>query len=188
MSQTQAKSQHRAHIASLTLGRLRMKLHPQSRGASTMQGIQTNLQALEGVQDVRVNPANGSVTMHFDPRRHSPAGIIRLLEDIDVLVESIGHLPSVEDGKPGEGQGSTGFLATVEDLNQRIRLATGIPVNLKLILPLSFVGAGVWSIARKGLMIETVPGWLFLWFAFDMFVKLHPVVNAKTVAEELPDI
>ncbi len=187
MSQTQSKLKHRAHIASLTPGRLRMKLNPQSRGASTMKGIQTDLQSLEGVQDVRVNPASGSVTMQFDPRRHSPSGIIRLLEDVDVLVESIGHLPTVEDGKPGDGQGSTSFLAAVEDLNQRIRLATGIPVNLKLILPLSFAGAGVWSIARKGLMIETIPGWLFLWFAFDMFVKLHPVINAKRVTEEWSD-
>jgi hypothetical protein len=65
-------------------------------------------------------------------------------------------------------------------LNQRIYSATGIPVNLKQILPLSFVGAGIWSIAKKGLMVEAVPGWLFLWLAFDMFVKLHPPANNKT--------
>jgi copper chaperone CopZ len=175
MSQAQSKRQHRAHIASLTPGRVRFKLHPQSRGAATMQGIQTDLQSREGVQSVKVNPASGSVTMHFDPQYHTPADIIQLLEDVDVLVESIGHWPSM-----GEGLESGGFLAAVEDLNQRIYSATGIPVNLKQILPLSFVGAGIWSIAKKGLMVEAVPGWLFLWLAFDMFVKLHPPANNKT--------
>jgi hypothetical protein len=42
-----------------------------------------------------------------------------------------------------------------------------------MVLPLAFVGARLWSIGRKGLMIESVSGWLFLWLAFDMFVKLH---------------
>jgi hypothetical protein len=69
---------------------------------------------------------------------------------------------------------TAGFLAAIDDLNQRISAATGLPINLKLALPLAFVGAVLWSIGRKGLMIEMVPGWLFLWLAFDMFVKLHP--------------
>jgi hypothetical protein len=180
MGQSQPTLRHRAQIASLTPGRLRFKLHPQSRGALTMKGIQTDLQSREGVQDVKVNPASGSVTLQFDPRCHSPAGIIGLLEDVDVLVESIGHLPTVDDGKPGEGLESISFLAAVEDLNQRIRSATGLPINLKIILPLSFIGAGIWSIARKGLMIEAIPGGVFLWLAFDMFVKLHPIPNNKT--------
>jgi len=50
----------------------------------------------------------------------------------------------------------------------------GIPIDLKLALPLVFVGAGRWSIGKKGLMIESALGWLFLWFSFDMLVKLHP--------------
>jgi copper chaperone CopZ len=183
MSQSKPKSRHRAHIASLTPGRLRMRLQPQSGRASTLQGIQADLQSCDGVQEVKVNPATGSVVMQFDPRRYSPAGILGLLEDIDVLVESIGHLPAMEGGKAGGGAGAVGFLAAVEDLSQRIRRATGMPVDLKLLLPLSFVGAGLWSIARRGLMIEAVPGWLFLWFAFDMFVKLHPVPDNKTAVD-----
>jgi hypothetical protein len=48
-----------------------------------------------------------------------------------------------------------------------------LPIDLKRVLPLNFAGAGIWSTVRKGLMAETVPGWLFFWFAFDMFVKLY---------------
>jgi hypothetical protein len=102
-----------------------------------------------------------------------------LLEDVDVLVESVGHLPGVEGGSHDDGLISSGFLAAVEDLNRRIQSATGLPIDLKLVLPLSFVSAGLWSVTKRGLMIETVPGWLFLWFAFDMFVKLHPVRQGK---------
>ncbi len=182
MNPSQAKLKHRAHIASLTPGRVRLKLHPHSRQAMTMAGIQADLKSREGVQAVKVNPVSGSLTLQFDPQRHTPSGILRLLEDTDILVESIGHLPTVEGGSPSEGLGSGGFLAAVEDLNQILGSVTGIPVNLKLVLPLSFVGAGVWSILRKGLMIEAMPGWLFFWLAFDMFVKLHPLPTRKAAA------
>ncbi len=182
MNQTKAKPQHRAHVASLTPGRLRIKMNPQHRDALTLQGIQSDLQSHEGVSDVRVNPANGSLTMNFDKSRFSAKGIMGLLEDVDVLVESVGHSPGVEGGSHDGGPASTGLIAAVEDLNRRIKSATGLPIDLKLVLPVSFVGAGLWSVARRGLMIETVPGWLFLWFAFDMFVKLHPIRPDKAEA------
>ncbi len=91
-----------------------------------------------------------------------------------MIVDSIGYLPNIgENGDADHGGEAPEFIAAINDLNQRIRRATGHPVDLKLELPLAFVGAGVWSIGRKGLMIESVPGLLFLWLAFDIFVKLH---------------
>ena len=171
MNGEQSASRHPARIASLVPGRLRLKLHRTSRDAQVMHRIKSGLESREGIQGVRVNPVNGSVTVHYDHKRHGTAGILGSLEDLDVMVESIGHLPSVDNGEHPDGRG---FLAATEDLNRRLRRLTGLPIDLKLILPLMFVGAGIWSTVRKGLMIEAVPGWLFLWFAFDMFVKLHP--------------
>jgi len=179
MNQNKPKPQHRAHVASLTPGRLRIKLHPQHRDEATLQVIQTDLQAQEGVQEVKVNLANGSLTMQFDRGRYTPKGIMGLLEDVDVLVESIGQASKLEGVVPVQGEPSPSFIFAVEDLNRRIQSTTGLPIDLKLVLPLTFIGAGAWSIARRGLMVEAVPGWLFIWFAFDMFVKLHPVRQGK---------
>lgn len=171
MNTEKSSTRHAASLASLVPGRLRLKLHRHHRDATMMDRIKSNLSSRDGVNEVRVNPANGSVTVHYDKTRHRAAGILGWLEDLDVVVESIGHLPSV-DGEAGSG--AAGFLSALEDLNRRLRAVTGVPVDVKLILPLAFVGAGAWSIFRRGWMIEAVPGWLFLWFAFDMLVKLHP--------------
>ena len=177
MAEREHKRRHHARMASLVPGRLRIKLHPTSRDPQTMNGIKCGLESHEGVHEVRVNPASGSVTVNYDHERHSTAGILGLLEDLDVVVESLGHMPTLEnhESEGGDRLETEGFLAAVDDFNQRIYEATGIPINLKIALPLAFVGAGLWSIGRKGLMIESVPGWLFLWLAFDMFVKLHPI-------------
>ncbi len=163
-----------AVVTSHVPGRIRFKLHSQNRDKKTMEGIRRNLEAQEGIHDVRLNPACGSMTVHYDHDRHSMSGILGLLEDMNVIIDSIRHLPSLgEDGYTDHDGEAPEFVAAVNDLNRRIRGATGLPVDLKLVLPLAFVGAGVWSIGKKGLMIENVPGLLFLWLAFDMFVKLH---------------
>ena len=165
----------RAQVASHVPGRIRLKLHPQGRDQETMAGIQTKLQSLEGIDDVRLNPAAGSVTVNYDRERHSMAGILGFLEDLDVVVDSIGHLPGLDVSTEAtrNGRQLPEFITAINALNQRIRNTTGLAIDLKLLLPLAFVGAGIWSIGKRGLMIDKVPGWLFLWFAFDMFVKLH---------------
>lgn len=164
---------HHAYVASHTPGRLRIKMHPGSRTPDVLQGIQRGLQAKHGVRDVRVNAANGSVTVIYDHLIHNSASMLGLLDDLDVVIDSIGKASAFEDS-PGAAAASPSFLDAVEDINARIRSGLSIPFDLKLILPLTFAGAGAWSIAKEGLMIESVPGWLFLWLAFDMFVKLHP--------------
>lgn len=171
MTKERRGSRHIAQIASLTPGRLRLKLHRGSRDPSVMHRIKDSLESREGVNKVKVNPLNGGLTVHYDRDRHAAAGILGWLEDLDVMVESIGHLPSLEASSAPNGES---FLTAIEDLNRRVRTVTGLPLDVKLILPLAFFSAGIWSTIRKGLMIESVPGWLFLWFAFDLFVKLHP--------------
>jgi len=97
------------------------------------------------------------------------------LEDLDVVAQETspvfeGDLPEAA----GEGGAQLSFLQAIEDLDFRVWRSTVARINLKIALPLVFALAGLWSISKKGLMVAQVPGWLFLWMAFDMFVKLHP--------------
>jgi hypothetical protein len=176
MTQQEYRQRHRAHIASFVPGRLRIKLYPESRNAQNMDRIRRSLESQSGIQEVTTNRATGSITVKYNHEQHSPAGILGFLEDLDVVMESLGHLLSAQEEDVEEEMfvEPVGFLAAIEDLNKRINKFTGLPIDLKLALPIAFLGAGIWSIAKKGLMIEKVPGWLFLWFALDMFVKLHP--------------
>jgi hypothetical protein len=176
MTQVPSDRRHSARIASLVPGRLRIKLRRGDELAGLLQRLKSRLEGHEGVHRVKVNPTVGSLTLHYDHARHGMAGVLGWLEDVDVMVESIGHLPSVNGA---EGVTEAGFVGAAEDLNRRIHHWTGLPVDIKLLLPLLFLAAGLWSTARKGLMVEAVPGWLFLWFAFDVFVKFHPPAHSR---------
>jgi len=170
-----AKSGH-AWVVSAIPGRIRIKLHPSKRSPALMNGVKDRLNSHEGVHHVRLNNGTGSITVRYDHDRHSTQSVLGLLEDLDTVFESLGHeaeMGSLE-GEAGDTFASAGFVEALNDLNRKIYGATGVPVNLKILMPLLFAGAGLWSISKRGLMIEAVPGWLFLWLAFDMFVKLHP--------------
>ena len=165
-----------ARVVSAVPGRVRVKVHPQKRNPALMNDVKNSISSHEGIHDVKLNNATGSITVRYDHTRHSKESVLKLLEDLDTVFQSLvheGELGSSEDGIDDDFA-SAGFLESLNDLNRRICGMTGIPVNLKVIIPLAFAGAGLWSISKRGLMVEAVPGWLFLWLAFDMFVKMHP--------------
>lgn len=165
-----AHHRHHARIASHIPGRLRVKLGRDSRASQLLNGLKQHLEARGGIHAVNVDSASGSVTVHYDPGHYDTSGLLRLLEDCDLILQNLESM-----AEPSGLAQSTDFLATVEDLNARLHAATGAAIDLKLLLPLAFLGAGIWSIQKRGLMIEAVPGWLFLWLALDSFVKLHPL-------------
>jgi hypothetical protein len=118
---------------------------------------------------------SGSCTLHYDHNQLTKDRVVGFLEDLDVVAREI--TPAFIDESP-EGVGEAGaqltFLQAIEDLSMRVWRRTGVKINFKMALPLLFALAGLWSIRKKGLMIAQVPGWVFLWMAFDVFVKLHP--------------
>jgi hypothetical protein len=138
--------------------------------------LDDRLKKKEGIHDVKANNTTGSVTIRYEHQRHGAEGIYQILEDTDVIIADLtgaaqfGESASVtrEYGTPFT------FISAVEDLNKRLSKAAGAKIDLKTALPVSLIGLGVWSIARSGLGINKVTGILFLWLAFDAFVRLHP--------------
>ncbi|CAL1241767.1 HMA2 domain-containing protein [Candidatus Methylocalor cossyra] len=176
-----SRTTHRARIASHVPGRLRVKLTPGRSTAGILAQIKADLEARQGIHGVAVNATTGSLTVEYDPQRHTSAGILGLLEDLDVLVESLTHT----------GLGSGGATLTVgeaiDDLNARLSRFAHLPIDLRAVLPLGFVGLGVWSILRNGLLLDQVPGWLLVWAGIDLFVKTRPhdvVRKTSAVADE----
>ena len=161
---------HSARLASHTPGRLRVKLGSGRGDPDILGRIKAGLEGREGIHRVSTNAAIGSLTLHYDPKVHSARGILGLLEDMDVVIENLAHAPSIA----GSGAETPTVGEAIDDLNARLSRWTRLPVDLRTVLPLSFVGAGLWSMVRNGLMLESVPGWLLLWLGFDLFVKTRP--------------
>ena len=173
---TGERHNYHATVASRIPGRIRVRLDSHARRSHTLQKIKDHLEAQAGVSDVQVNHTTGSVTVRYDRQKLHEAGVFDALRDIDVLVSYVAG----EAGGVSGPEGSCRSLAeAINDLNRRLHVA-GVPVDLRLLTPLAFLGAGVWSILRGGLGMEKIPGIFFVWLALDAFVKLHPQVAPKT--------
>jgi hypothetical protein len=149
-----------------------------------LQQTKVALEKRQGVQAVHVNQAAGSLTVHYDPDHHPGNSIIRLLEDLDVIVGTGLDLPRIEgSGRLYENSSvATTLGAALDDLDHQIASLTGATVDLRTLFPLSLAGIGIWLIRENGLMLDAAPGWLFLWLAFDAFVRLHPHAPATSSA------
>lgn len=147
-----------------------MRLAESARNPRVMSHIKEQLSKVAGIDSVDLNHTTGSVMVRYDADAYTMTGIHQVLDDIDVVVAKLTDAPSLG----GDGKQPMTFIGAVEDLNKRLSGATGIAIDLKKVLPLTLLGAGIWAIARQGLRLSQAPAWVFLWLAFDSFVKLHP--------------
>jgi hypothetical protein len=138
--------------------------------------IKEHLGKHDGIDQVNVNAATGSVTVNYNPQQRNVTEIRQVFEDMDVIFGNLSDAPSVDASllTSGKGEAPLTFVGAVEDLNKHLSQMMGIKIDLKIALPLAFVGVGLWTVIRNGFKFEQVPGWVFLWLAFDSFVKLHP--------------
>jgi Heavy metal associated domain 2 len=163
-------------VASHIPGRLRMRFPQRHRRTHHMAQLKQGLERRQGITDVAVNQAAGSVTVQYDVQVYPGADILGVLQDLHVIVGTVlgaPHLEAPADG-PGSLPGATTFTGALEDLDQRVAALTGHPLSLRTLVPLSLVGWGLWRSWQQGLGLGTVPGWLLLWLGFDAFMKLHP--------------
>ena len=178
------KTTHRAEVTSHVPGRLRVRLHPESRHPHVLDKLKHDLKKHSGVQDVAVNSMTGSVTVMYDAQTHPGSGVFGLLEDLDVIVGTVLHVPHLSG--PTEGLGHSKAALTLsgalDDIDRRISVLTGHTLDLRILFPLGLMGVGVWQIMVTGLMLETLPGWLLVWLGFDAFLKLHPPTSATVSA------
>jgi len=175
---------YRAEVASHIPGRLRVRFHRKARQPGVMNRVKTGLEKRRGIRGVDVNHAAGSMTLHYDPKVHSRAGILDVLEDLDVIAGSVVGIPEAEVDTRRHSTTAVTLADALDDLDRRVARVTGQTLDLRVLFPLSFAGIAAWAIWKRGLMLETLPGWLLLWVAFDLFVRLHPSLapSARTPA------
>jgi len=144
-----------------------------------MQYIANNLSSREGINDVKMNESTGSIRVNYDSSIHDAAGILGVLEDLDVIISEYQGGIGIGGETLTWDNGTLTFTNAIRDLSERLSSLTGMKIDLKDILPLSFLGLGAWSIARNGLRLAQVPGWVFVWLAFDAYMKLHRPQEVK---------
>lgn len=160
-------------IASSTPGRLRLRMYHPKIYQELMHRIKKYLHNRPGIQEVNANNTTGSVIIRYDTATHSHNSVLAMLHDIgviirDVMVEEEGDLPFT-----GNCTAAIEITNAIRDIDRRVFELSGGKMNLKFIVPLAIGALGIRQILREGLGISHIPGCVLLWYAVDVFYRLH---------------
>jgi hypothetical protein len=156
-------------ILSHTPGRVRVRLTPDYRQPATMAAIAQVLQSLVNeIQQVKINPKIGSMTLYYDIEEGDLASFFAPLQELGLIVNAA---PAAPTGKTAVAATVTGAVAR---LNQRVNQLTEGSVDLRSLVPLLL---GVWAIrqffGKASSRMRIVPWYALAWYAFDTFMKLN---------------
>lgn len=165
------KTEALGRVASVTPGRVRVRLHRSARQPHQVRQIHQHVEGQVGVTRVETNPTTGSVVVHYDHESVSFDDVMGMFRDVGVVVQNIGELE--EAPMPGQSDTSTQIIDAVDDFDRRLSRLTGHKLDLRLLFPAGLFALGLRQVLVEGLGLTQVPGYVLLWYAFDSFWKFH---------------
>lgn len=186
--------QHNAHVAHHVKGRIRVRLPKAKRDISLLESVQRAITPMEGVDSVEINPATGSVVIHYDAAKHEDfhAVLSKHAEHKDLFMlapPEVGDVDEmakrIEEEAEFLSERSETAKAIVDffkGMNQQLKKATNNSVDLQVLLPL---GLAVYAFFELEADVTT-PLWVTLGiFSFNSFMHLHhPLPTTMEVEHE----
>jgi copper chaperone CopZ len=147
------------------------------RHGRSLAKVKDSLKKVPGVKDVEVNERTGSILVHHDEGANTLESIGAALQEVaselfDVLLEV------EEDEIPGLSSIGKLVKSQVEKADTKIARATDNWVDLKMVVPIGFLVAGITKAIQDGALLAEIPPFVLLYYAYDTFTKFHgPSVN-----------
>jgi len=172
-------------VAHHSATRTRFRVPKAHRHGKTLTKVKDRLKKVPGVKDVEVNERTGSILVHHDERENTIESLGEAVQE--VCSELFDVFMAIEEEEiPGLSSVGRLVKSQVERADTKIAKATDNWVDLKTIVPLGFLGAGIYKAIIDGALIAEVPAFVFLYYAYDTYVKFHgPSVNPVSGADRV---
>ncbi|WP_013324226.1 HMA2 domain-containing protein [Gloeothece verrucosa] len=173
-----------AHLVSSSPGRIRLRLDKESRQPQNIEQLVNVLKEQLEIYRVRGNPQTGSLTIFYATNHWNFEKIREFLQSLNIAVLTAENKINPHPHQSVAAANVTGFFT---DLNKQVREATEGTVDIRFLVPLGFSFLAVRQLLIKGLSLEIIPWYVFAWYAFDSFLKLHytsdPASKHKILSE-----
>ncbi|MGO8844423.1 MAG: HMA2 domain-containing protein [Methylocella sp.] len=169
------------HVAHQVPGRVRMKVASAKGNPELLKQIGETFGTIPGIERVSVNPATGSVVLHYDTDRHDEfhGGLKRHYQsagiqccsppntEIDVLANKIA---GEADFLAQNSRSAKAVVDIFKKFDLEIKLASGNMVDLKIVLALGIIGITVFEVGASA----ATPIWLTLTiFTVNHAIEMH---------------
>jgi Heavy metal associated domain 2 len=152
--------------------RTRIKLPRSHRDAATIKKVTDSIRKVSTVKDVQINDRTGSVVVYHEEDT-------KILEHIngalgEVAGEVLEALIEAEGAEfPGLSLVGTLVSSFMGKADDKLADATNNVVDLKIMMPLAFLGAGFYQASRNAAWLSQVPAWVLFYFAYDSYTRFH---------------
>ena len=170
-------------IAHQVPGRLRMKIPAGKGNPELLKQISETFGAIPGIEQVTVNPATGSIVLHYDTDRHDEfhgkfqdhyrshshqAAAAPPSTEIDELARRI---EDEAEFLARNSQSARAVVDFVKKVDREIKLATNNTIDLKIALAVGIIGFTVLEVGATA----ATPVWVTLAiFTLNHFIEMHP--------------
>ncbi|MPZ49743.1 MAG: hypothetical protein GEU75_10705 [Dehalococcoidia bacterium] len=171
-----------ARLISDIPGRMRLKLERGERPAASQ--VQPRLLSLPGVEDARFTARASSLTISYNPAMISHDAVLGILASagLTAVTEQQAHLPYA-----GISPTAQVVMANLAAGNTAVVRFSKGTADLKLLAPLLLALLGATQGLLRGFQFSRIPGYLFLWYAFDLFYKLHVTLSRPAIEPRRPN-
>ncbi|HEY9683109.1 MAG TPA: hypothetical protein V6C86_16140 [Oculatellaceae cyanobacterium] len=167
--------------------RTRLKLPKEHRDPATLKRVHERLKKTAGVSDVEINERTGSVLIHHEEDPVILDNVSTALEDVcEELFEAVLAAEGIEI--PGLSIIAHVIREGLSHADNRLADATNNLIDLKMLVPIAFFGAGVFQARRNQGWFGQAPAWILFYFAYDAYMKFHGPSVRETSAEERVDV
>jgi copper chaperone CopZ len=160
--------------------RTRIKVPRHHRDPDTLKTVKNKLEYIPGVQSVEVNHRTGSVVVHHDERGDTLELMGEAIENI--AEELFDELVTIEEIElPGLSLVAHAIRNTMAKADTKVAAETRNFLDLKMIVPLLFFGAGIVKSRQTSNWWGEVPAWVLFYYAYDSYMKFHAVGFQETL-------
>jgi Heavy metal associated domain 2 len=165
------------NIAHQVPGRVRMKIPSAKGNPELLQQICDTFAVIPGIERITVNPATGSVVMHYDVEQHDefhgrmqhhmPGGYQPPATEIDDFAHKI---EQEAEFLARHSQSARAVVDFFKKIDREIRVATDNNIDLKIALAVGIIGFTVLEVGTAA----ATPVWVTLTlFALNHVIEMH---------------
>ena len=169
----------RVRVAHHMPGRTRIQVPRALRHQAKVAKATRAFAKLPGVRNVEIHVETGSMVLHHDEDPGILMALAKVAEEAFEIALDLGD----EDSGAGMDSSILGGLLQSSGtcVDNQISSATGNVLDLKTLIPLGLLGAGIARVSESGLGLANVPAFVLFYYSFDMFVKLHQTKGSPNV-------
>jgi hypothetical protein len=173
----------RARIVHVVPGRIRVKVNRDDLTEHLGSLLQSALAAMPEIDEVRIQPRTGSVTIYYESTALDVPSLTDRLRTLNLLALDP-LIDPADSGRRPLSETAAGIHRTFHGVDVRLSELTHGRWDLRSVVPFAFGALALRQFVADAGAFGAAPWYVLAWYAFDSFWKLNEQRTNPTTADD----